>query len=73
LLILSALVSVLYNLFVLHPSLLDQVLQIGLVLTVSVITIRKSTDEWVHKALSVVILITLVMSIIIEWNVWLIE
>lgn len=73
LLILSAVFSILYNLFVLELSLSDQVLQMLLIATISLIAIKKYSVEWIHKTVSVVVLLTLIISIIIEWNVWLIE
>ncbi len=73
LLILSAIFSILYNLLILNLAMADQILQLLLIATISLIAIKKYTVEWVHKMVSIVVLLTLVMSIIIEWNIWLIE
>lgn len=73
LLALSAFDSILYNLFVLNMSLADQVLQALLMTVVTVIAWRNNRSEWIHKVISCVIITTLVISIIIEWNVWLVE
>ena len=73
LLALSALVSILYNLFVLQLSIIDQLLQLLLMAAVTMIAVRNLKAEWIHKLLSLIIIATMVISIAIEWNVWLIE
>lgn len=73
LLILSAVLSVIYNLFILNLAFSEQILQILLILVISLVAVKNYKSEWIHKALSIVILVTLVISIVIEWNVWLIE
>lgn len=73
LLALSAFVSILYNLFVLDLSLPDQVLQALLMVVVAIVASRNISNEWIHKAISWVIIGILVLSIIIEGNVWLVE
>jgi hypothetical protein len=73
LLAMSALVCVLYNLFVLNMSIADQLLQLLLMLSVMFVAIRNLTVEWIHKVLSLVIITTMILSIAIEWNIWLIE
>lgn len=73
LLALSALVSVLYNLFVLHLTIPDQLLQLLLMAGVTFVAVRNLTATWIHQALSIIIIGTMVISIAIEWNVWLIE
>lgn len=73
LLSLSAFVSILYNLFVLYMSFTDQILQAMLMVVVALLAGRNIRAEWVHKLVSLTIIATLILSIVIEWNVWLIE
>jgi len=73
LLILSAFISVLYNIFILNLKIEDQLLQILLGVGISIITIRNISAEWLHKLIAVVVLMMLLISIVVEWNVWLIE
>jgi hypothetical protein len=70
---LSGLFSILYNLFILNLSLKDQLLQILLILVVSIIAVKQFTNEWIHKAVSLIVMLTIIASIVIEWNVWLID
>ena len=73
LLMLSGLLSILYNLFILNLPLLHQWPQALLIAVVAAVTFRKQVPEWVHQALSVCVMLSIVGSIIVEWNVWLIE
>jgi len=73
LLVFSGLLSILYNLFILSLPVREQVLQLLLIIVISGVAIRKYTPEWVHRLLSVIVMLSMVGSIIIEWNVWLIE
>jgi hypothetical protein len=69
----SAFISVCYNIFILNLNLQDQLLQILLAISISFITLKNYSNEGLHKVVSIVVLLTLVGSILIEWNVWLIE
>lgn len=73
LLVTSAFLSIVYNMHILELSLVDQILQILLILAFGFVAIMNYTQEWLHKILSVVIILILATSIIIEWDVWLIE
>ena len=73
LLSISAFISILYNLFILHLKLQDQLLQILLGTGITFITVKNYSNEWLHKTVSIVVLLTLIGSILVEWNVWLIE
>jgi len=69
----SAVLSILYNIFILELSLLSQVLQIMLASIFLFITIKQLAQEWIHKGLVVVVFSIFIISIIVEWDVWLIE
>lgn len=69
----SACLSVLYNLFILNLSIDTQILQLLLIASFTMITVKDFQQEWIHKALSLTVTIILVISIVIEWNVWLIN
>ncbi len=69
----SAILSVLYNLFILNLNFQTQLLQALLALTFTVITIKEYQQEWIHKSLSVIVTFIMIISIVIEWNVWLIN
>ncbi len=73
LLSISAAFSILYNLFILNLEIVSQTLQLLLLLIVSIIAIINTTREIFHKAVSIVIVLALAVSIIVEWNIWLIE
>ncbi len=73
LLSMSALLSAAYNLIILDLGIVDQLLQILLAITFAIILIFKFSQEWVHKMLSIIVLIAFALSLAIEWNVWLIE
>lgn len=73
LLILSAILSVIFNLTILKMAISDQILQLLLIAIISSITIKETTSEWIHKVVAIVVLFSLIVSIVIEWNVWLIE
>jgi hypothetical protein len=60
-------------LFILDLPVTDQLLQSLLILVISVVAIRKYTPEWLHQLLSVVVILSMMGTIVIEWNVWLIE
>jgi hypothetical protein len=69
----SAILSVLYNLFMLHLGFETQILQFLLILTFTIVTIRQFQQEWVHKGLSLAVTLIMLISIVIERNVWLIN
>jgi len=73
LLIISAFLSLVHNLFILHLKFIDQFLQILLVISFSIITIKKYANEWVHKAVSLTVIVFMCVAIVVEWNVWLIN
>lgn len=69
----SAVLSVLYNLFILNLSFQTQILQLLLALSFTIITIRQYPQEWIHKSFSLAVTLIMIISIVIEWNVWLIN
>ncbi len=70
--IISATLSITYNIFILEMGLKTQVLQILLASSFLLIALKKFEQEWIHKGLAVIVFSILVISIIIEWDVWLI-
>lgn len=73
LLSISAALSVLYNFFILNLEIASQALQLLLILILSLVALVKTSREIFHKAVSMIIVLALVASIVVEWNVWLIE
>ena len=71
--VISAILSVLYNLFVLDFQLYEQFLQISMIVVFSTILIKKYSFEWLHKAIAILVTAISVISVIIEWDIWLIS
>ncbi len=69
----SGVLSVIYNLLILHLPIYTQFLQALLILSFTVMTIKQCRQDWIHKSLAVVVTIIMTASIAIEWNVWLIN
>lgn len=69
----SAFLSIAYNLGILKLAIESQVLQVLLASMFMLIAARKVTEEWVHKSLVLLVFLVFVISLIIEWDVWLIE
>ena len=72
LLSISAVLSILYNVFILNLEFISQYQQVLLILILSFIAIL-NIGEIFHKAVSIVLLMALGVSIVVEWNIWLIE
>lgn len=70
---LSAMLSIAFNIFILEFGLDTQILQTLLALTFLFISIQRVEREWIHKSLAVIVFTIFIVSIIIEWDVWLIE
>lgn len=70
--IISATLSITYNIFILEMGIETQILQILLALSFLLIALKKLSQEWIHKSLAIIVFSILVISIIIEWDVWLI-
>jgi len=71
--IISAFLSIAYNIGILNMGLETQILQILLALSFVVIAVKKITNEWLHKSLVALVLSIFIVSVIIEWDVWLID
>ena len=71
--ILLGVLSVLYNVLILNLSILTQSIQGLIILCFVGITIKENQQEWIHKSLAVIITLIMVVSILIEWDVWLIN
>ncbi len=72
LLVLSALLSILYNLFILDLTIADQALQIILAISFTIIIVRRYSSELLHKAIAVMVIAMMVLSIVVEWDKWLV-
>lgn len=68
----SAALSILYNVFILNLAFSSQVLQVLLIIILFLVAISQARER-IHKTVSIMIVLALVVSIIVEWNVWLIE
>jgi hypothetical protein len=73
LLIVSGVLSVIYNLFILGLPFADQLLQLILVSVFFIIVMVKDLPESIHKLVSVLVMLSMLITIALEWNVWLIE
>jgi hypothetical protein len=71
--ILSALLSIVYNLSILNLNFESQILQTFLIIIFSIVTFKQFNQQWIHKTLAVLVITILAISIVIEWNVWLIN
>lgn len=71
--IISALFSIAYNIGFLKMSIETQALQILLATTFIFIAVKRLANEWVHKGLVAIVFCIFIVSIIIEWDVWLID
>lgn len=71
--IISAILSIAYDIAILNLNFETQVLQILLALSFIIIAIKKYENELLHKLLAVTVVSILVIAIAIEWDVWLIK
>lgn len=71
--IISALLSVAYNVGILKMGIETQILQILLAATFILIAAKQLANEWIHKSVVTFVFCIFIVSIIIEWDVWLIE
>lgn len=65
--------SILFNVFLLKKSILEQVPLLLFLGAVLFISLKKIENEWVHKALSLLIFAGSMISVIIEKEVWVIK
>jgi len=73
LLVLSAILSIVYNMSILHLQLMDQILQLLLAVCFTVIVVRNYSGELLHKVLSLIVVSMMMLSVIVEWDEWLIN
>jgi len=71
--LLSAFLSIAYNMVILNMALQTQILQILLALSFLLIALKKFENEIIHKGLVTIVFSIFIISVIIEWDVWLIE
>ncbi|MFZ6010769.1 MAG: hypothetical protein ACOYXT_10525, partial [Bacteroidota bacterium] len=69
----SAFLSIAYNLFIIDMQAFTQILQLLLAVAFVTIVTKRITYEWAHKGLVLIVFSIFVISVIIEWNVWLID
>ncbi|GHM98760.1 hypothetical protein WSM22_02500 [Cytophagales bacterium WSM2-2] len=72
-LVFAAILSLIHNLFILQLKLADQALQVLLIVAFSIITLKKYSNEWIHKAISLTIIVVMCAAIVVEWDIWLIN
>ncbi len=70
LIVVSAFLSIIYNLFILDFKITDQFLQILLGVSFMIIILKKYSQEWLHKAVSVIVVLISIASLVFEWDVW---
>jgi hypothetical protein len=69
----SALLSLLFNVYLLNKSYSEQIAIFLLFLTMLFITFKKTAFDWMHQLLAFVIAIGTLVSVIIEQNDWVIK
>lgn len=70
--ILLAVLAIINNLFIEGRPVAEQVFQFFIILLLSVVVGRKHSPEWLHKAVILVLLASVVLVFVIEWNAFLI-
>jgi predicted tellurium resistance membrane protein TerC len=73
LLIFAAMLSIVYNLFILNLTISDQFLQLLLMVGFSLILYKRYTNEWIHEGVSLTVTLIMCAVIIVEWNTWLVN
>lgn len=71
--IISAALSITYNISILDLGVETQILQILLALSFAIISLRKYANQLLHEILAVTVLSVFIASVIVEWDVWLIN
>lgn len=69
----SAILSIVYNISILNMDFITQGLQLLLLSSFALIAIKKMQYELIHKSLVILVFSIFIVSVIIEWNVWLID
>lgn len=73
LLVISAALSLLYNLFILGLKIYEQGLQMLIIVAFGTLLYKSYTYEKLHKAISICILLIASLAVVVEWNKWLIN
>jgi len=71
--VISAILSIIYNIFILHLSPLTQALQALLIIVFSTVAYRGYQQEWIHRTLIVGVTLIFAIVVVIEWDDWLIR
>ncbi len=67
-----AILAIIDNVFIMDYSVADQIIQLFLVIVLSVVTIFKREEEWVHKSIALLLFIASIITFIITWDTLLI-
>ncbi|MGC4021528.1 MAG: hypothetical protein QM734_06115 [Cyclobacteriaceae bacterium] len=70
LMIVSACLSLIYNLAILRLALTDQWLQMIIIVLFGVLVYKRYSNEYLHKVISVVVTSIACVAVIVEWNEW---
>ncbi len=70
--ILTAIFSGIENFVIAESGWEGIVLQLLILVTLSFVALRKLRQEWIHQLIVTVWIFTIIVSVIIKWNVWLI-
>lgn len=70
---LMAVLSVIDNTVLRGLPITDQFVQFGLIVIMTAISVFKIRNEWVHKVLSITLLLMMVLSMAANWDEWMIK
>lgn len=73
LLIIAAVLSLVYNMFILNLRITDQAIQILIIFVFGFLVYRRSMNGLLHKAISLAIFIIACLAVVVEWNKWLVN
>jgi hypothetical protein len=71
--VVSAILSILYNIFILNLHPRTQILQGLLISVFSTVAYRGYQQEWIHRTLIVGVNLIFIAVVIVEWDAWLIK
>ncbi|MBS1488839.1 MAG: hypothetical protein JST43_14760 [Bacteroidetes bacterium] len=72
LLVVSAILSIVYNVYILRLTIKDQFLQILLAVIFTLVALRNYSNKRLHQVLSLAVVIIMIITVIVEWDVWLV-
>jgi hypothetical protein len=71
--IIAAVISILDNIFINGYSWTDQFMQFGIIAMLTFLIVKKYEAELVHKIVVITLTLTMIISLAVEWNKWLIQ